>query len=241
MKKPQKRRADAVWYDEHYYTSHYSGRTQWYDMLMLDLKKRLKPSDRIIELGCGQSASLLACVKSGLIPETHVYGIDQSSAAIARLQKQLPEAHLHVGDIYSVPYKDGFFDVVTIMEVIEHVENPQEVFDEITRILKPNGNMYLSFPNFSVFPWNVARWFSDKFHTPQLINKQPIDNIYTIDDVIKMAQQAGFEYVSTTGVTYLTALLTPIESFGDYWITRALNKVGLSTHSLHPLLRFEKK
>ena len=132
------------------------------------------------------------------------------------------------------------FDKVCMMEVIEHVEDPTSALSELFRVTKKDGFLFLSFPNFSVFPWSVARWFADILHTPRLINKQPIDNIYTINQVVEMAQKAGFAYVSTTGVTYLTALLTPLESLGDYLITRTLNSLGLSARALHPLLRFKK-
>lgn len=236
--KKSRRLSDAVWYDTHYYTERYNGRTQWYDMLMYELQKRLNPTDRLLELGCGQSTALIECARKRLIPASHIYGIDQSKAAIANLKKQLPTAHLRVGDIYSIPFKDHFFNVVTIMEVIEHVENPQAVFTEIARVLKPTGTVYLSFPNFSVFPWNIVRKFSDMFSLPGIINKQPIDTIYTIDEIKSMAQKVGLECMSVTGVTYLTALLTPLESAGGYFATRLLNRMGMAHRSLHPLLTF---
>jgi ubiquinone/menaquinone biosynthesis C-methylase UbiE len=46
-----------------------------------------------------------------------------------------------------LPYEDGFFDLVTATEVIEHIENPRSLFREISRVLKPGGICVLSTPN----------------------------------------------------------------------------------------------
>jgi len=44
-------------------------------------------------------------------------------------------------------FKDGQFDYVIFMEVIEHVYNPDFIIGEISRILKPNGMLVISTPN----------------------------------------------------------------------------------------------
>ena len=47
----------------------------------------------------------------------------------------------------SLPLPDGSFDVITAVEVIEHLENPRAVFRELQRLLRPNGLLILSTPN----------------------------------------------------------------------------------------------
>ncbi|MDO8551673.1 MAG: methyltransferase domain-containing protein [bacterium] len=48
-----------------------------------------------------------------------------------------------------LPYQDKYFDFVTCTEVFEHLENPWKASAEISRVLKPNGYLILSLPNFS--------------------------------------------------------------------------------------------
>ncbi|MBF0331517.1 MAG: methyltransferase domain-containing protein [Candidatus Omnitrophica bacterium] len=48
---------------------------------------------------------------------------------------------------HPLPYADGTFDYVIFMEVIEHIYNPGFVISEISRILRPGGQILLSTPN----------------------------------------------------------------------------------------------
>jgi SAM-dependent methyltransferase len=45
------------------------------------------------------------------------------------------------------PYKDGSFDLVIAVEVTEHIQDHENFFREINRILKPGGKLYVSTPN----------------------------------------------------------------------------------------------
>ncbi|MGH7803837.1 MAG: class I SAM-dependent methyltransferase [Candidatus Binatia bacterium] len=46
-----------------------------------------------------------------------------------------------------LPYADGSFDVVTLIEVIEHVENHRAAIGELARVVKPGGVLLLTTPN----------------------------------------------------------------------------------------------
>ena len=50
-------------------------------------------------------------------------------------------------NIGKLPFKNEFFDVVTCLEVIEHLHNPDNLIKEIYRVLKPGGVLILSTPN----------------------------------------------------------------------------------------------
>jgi len=234
------RKSDAIWYDEHYYNRHEPSRTQWYDMLLMNLAPTVKSSDVFLEVGCGESYALRYLAEKNLVKQSNIYGIDQSKLAIKHISASLPHAHFEQGDIYDLSFKKSFFDVVLMMEVIEHLENPKAALQQVYSVTKKGGTFYLSFPNFSVFPWRQVRWISDNFHLPGLVNKQPIDNIYSISTVINMIESTGFRLQNLIGVTYLTAGLTNIESINEYSFTRKLNAIGLSERSLHPLLVFSK-
>ena len=44
-------------------------------------------------------------------------------------------------------FSDGQIDIVLMLEVFEHLLSPYSVFDEIRRILKPDGSVILTYPN----------------------------------------------------------------------------------------------
>lgn len=56
-----------------------------------------------------------------------------------------------LGDAMSIPVKSNMVDCVKCTELLEHVEHPEMVLDEITRVLKPGGTLILSIP----FNWGI--------------------------------------------------------------------------------------
>ena len=59
---------------------------------------------------------------------------------------------LQAGDIRSLDFEDDGFEMVVCFEVIEHVEDPSVVFDELVRVLAPGGLLLVSSPNRGVYP-----------------------------------------------------------------------------------------
>ena len=51
-----------------------------------------------------------------------------------------------VGDASKIPFSDATFETIVCLEVLEHVESPNVVAAEISRVLTPGGTLYLSIP-----------------------------------------------------------------------------------------------
>lgn len=50
--------------------------------------------------------------------------------------------------VYEIPYEDDFFDVVSLLAVIEHLpDSPKKLLGEIRRVLKPGGTLIVDTPN----------------------------------------------------------------------------------------------
>lgn len=47
-----------------------------------------------------------------------------------------------------LPYATGTFDLVVSMDVIEHLPNPRPWLDELVRVLRPGGHLFLTTPNY---------------------------------------------------------------------------------------------
>jgi SAM-dependent methyltransferase len=66
-----------------------------------------------------------------------------------------------VGDGMKLPFADGMFDISHSSNVLEHVTDPKTLFDELIRVVRPGGTVFLAFTNwFSPFgghetsPWH---------------------------------------------------------------------------------------
>jgi SAM-dependent methyltransferase len=104
---------------------------------------------RILDLGCGTGRHILFFLKKGF----EVYGLDGSPNGLEIAKNWLNEEKL-ASELtcqkieHDFPYKDGFFDAVISIQVIHHNLIKDIVFtvNEIKRILKPEGFIFLTFP-----------------------------------------------------------------------------------------------
>ncbi len=101
---------------------------------------KLPDSIRILDLGCGTGGTIKALNGLG-----RFIGLDVSEEA-ANFTKKKTGASVVVGEGTHLPFKDSSFDVVTVLDVLEHIDDDLTVMKEIKRVLKPNGYMIATVP-----------------------------------------------------------------------------------------------
>lgn len=74
-------------------------------------------------------------------------GIDFSSELIKRAMHRFPEQTWKVADYSKLPFEDNSFDVVTAMEILEHIEDPAKALLEAKRVCKSGGSVIVTTPN----------------------------------------------------------------------------------------------
>lgn len=111
------------------------------------IARRVKPPRpaRILEIGCGTGHNVLMLKRFG---EVDAIEIDAAARAIAseRLGKEVRSAPLP--ELPGVP--DATYDLVAILDVLEHVEADREALIRIARKLKPGGRILITVP---AHPW----------------------------------------------------------------------------------------
>ena len=60
-----------------------------------------------------------------------------------------------VGDIHNIPLPGGSIDAVICHSVLEHVHNPIRAMEEVYRVLKPGGKIFLHVP--SIYPYHARK------------------------------------------------------------------------------------
>ncbi len=60
-----------------------------------------------------------------------------------------------VGDIHAIPLADASVDAIICSSVLEHVRDPRRAMAELTRILKPGGQLFLFVP--SIYPYHARQ------------------------------------------------------------------------------------
>jgi ubiquinone/menaquinone biosynthesis C-methylase UbiE len=133
----------------------------------LALNEYVNENDRVLDVGCGLGYGLnLLSIKAG-----EVTGVDIDVKAIAYcdtyvMNKNPKVVALDHYDGYHLPYRDDEFDVVTCVDVIEHVEHYDEFIDELLRVARRyvlfgTPNRRPEFTNADGTPknyWHLREW-----------------------------------------------------------------------------------
>ena len=122
-----------------------------------DLLARLAPyrrTGRFLDVGCG----------GGYLVETaRDLGWTAEGTEVSQAAAQFGHAKgltIHVGVIADAKLPSSAFDVITMMEVIEHVPAPVALLAECAELLRPGGALYLTTPNWGSLSRHLlgARW-----------------------------------------------------------------------------------
>jgi SAM-dependent methyltransferase len=68
-----------------------------------------------------------------------------------------------------LPYDSNFFDLVCSYNTFEHLDNPKTSFEELLRVCKPNGYIYLEFGPLYASPWGLHAYRTLRMPYPQYI------------------------------------------------------------------------
>jgi 2-polyprenyl-3-methyl-5-hydroxy-6-metoxy-1,4-benzoquinol methylase len=73
-------------------------------------------------------------------------GVEPSANACA-LGRDYFDLNIVQGTLAEVAFPSGSFDVVTLVDVFEHVDRPVSILEEARRVMKPNGVLFIKVPN----------------------------------------------------------------------------------------------
>ena len=145
---------------------------------------------RILDVGCGTGANLLLLSKYG-----DAEGVDISEDALAFCRERGLDK-VRLGAAEALPYEDGTFDLVTALDVVEHLDDDLAGLTELRRVLQPGGRVLLFVPAF-MFLWGLQ---DDVSHHRRR---------YRLPELRRVLERAGFEIERTTyaNITFFLPIL----------------------------------
>lgn len=160
-----------------------------------ELLVRLEPyriNNCLLDYGCGTGIFLQKAKEKGW----QVYGIELSEKALIECHKQNLTVYKTVEELQS--FHNIKFDVITMFEVIEHLSEINSVLSSLTHLLRKDGGLFLTTPNFN----NPTRWFyKENYHNIEY----PEHLLYfTCSSINHHFKRSGYKnlFLQTTGIDF---------------------------------------
>lgn len=140
----------------------------------------------ILDVGAGAGKfSLLAAENNAT-----VVSIDINSYGLKRLKLKNKYAYLIQADARKTPLKDGIFDAIFMIEVLDYISEADEVFKECHRTLKLDGSLVFSFGNKSSFKQKLRELRGKSYR-------------HSYDRVIQWLSTTGFAVMRKMGFNWV--------------------------------------
>jgi ubiquinone/menaquinone biosynthesis C-methylase UbiE len=149
--------------------------------------------DIVVDVGCGHARNLLFCAKRG----AHVVAVDRDQNVIHELEQDLspyaPERSQVIhADAHQLPLASDYATRVICTEVLEHVDDPEAMLAELTRIGKP-GSLYL----LSV-PGELQEGMQKLVAPPSYFEAPNHIRVIEREKFIELVKSAGLEVLEVT-------------------------------------------
>lgn len=138
---------------------------------------------RLLDVGCATGGLLSAAREQGW--DAQGIEIGQASAAYAREELAL---EVDCVSLFEAGFGADEFDAITMVEVIEHLENPGGALDQVHRWLRPDGLVLLTTPNYNALFRRLfgTRWWVINCEDEHIV-------LFTPDTLSRLLEKHGFE------------------------------------------------
>ncbi|MEJ2615578.1 MAG: methyltransferase domain-containing protein [Ignavibacteriaceae bacterium] len=151
----------------------------------------------ILDLGSGEGGTSVVFSE-----QNQVFGYDLNLIRLERQKEYSANYYKINGNALKLSFRNDSFDLIIIQDVIEHLYDTNQLINEIIRVLKPNGLIYMSTPNkYSVFNfvadphWGlpfvsilkrkiITKYFLKYFRKSE-INRKDIPELLSLNNIYK--------------------------------------------------------
>ncbi|HXN50692.1 MAG TPA: class I SAM-dependent methyltransferase [Candidatus Acidoferrum sp.] len=180
---------------------HDDASSPWYDLV----RKTIGPvvGLQILEVACGRGGFVRELARAG----ASVAGCDFSFSALRVGKSKLGGNGLKKvgdrlvqGDAQKLPFADASFDVVISCETIEHLPDAQSALNEMHRVARPGGRLFLTTPNYLNF-MGLYEIYAILRH-PRRKDDQPFDRRQWFPQIRRCIRRAGWVISYSDGTVH---------------------------------------
>lgn len=164
-------------------------------MRLKRLKRQLKTTGKLLDLGCALGDCLLEAKKLGWV---NPVGLDTSKYACEQCKERGLKAFCGTLDTVKLP--PDSFDLVTSQDVIEHVTDPVSELKRILRVMKPGATLFIVTPEMGGYWQHLLRgwWYHYK----------PGEHVVYFSQITikKALDKAGYINITTSATPHIMSV-----------------------------------
>jgi methionine biosynthesis protein MetW len=172
---------------------------------------------RVLDIGCG-NGSLLLLLKDKF---KELHGIDMVQSRLSAADELLHESIRKEGQLFEfhqadvgegIPFKDDFFDTVTMVSTVEHIYDVFFLMREVHRVLRRRGHIIVQVPNLAYVQQRVTLLFGSLPVTSSPYSWETIGwdgghiHFFTMKKLCWLLETEGFKVLTKKGSGFLAPL-----------------------------------
>jgi 2-polyprenyl-3-methyl-5-hydroxy-6-metoxy-1,4-benzoquinol methylase len=184
----------------------------WLKSVSISLEKIV-----FLDVGCGNGRYLKMLHQLG-VPKSQLYGIEMSQTGVERLQEEGYLCYFGRLEDVAAELPQQAFELIVLLQVIEHVESPRQTLQLLSKLLSPGGIVILETPNTQSLDFRLFRQgYWGGYHFPRHWN------LFDRQTLTQLATQAN---LAVKQVNFLPSpafwILSLHHAIGDRWQNKAL-------------------
>lgn len=211
------------------------------------LLPHLRPGQRLLDVGCGPGTITTGLARR--VAPGRVVAIDVVPGVLEQARQLVVEhgnVSFETGDVYSLDFEDGAFDVVHAHQVLQHLTDPVAALHEMRRVTRSGGLVAVRDGDYGAMTWypsseGLELW-SAVYHRVTAANGAQADAGRRL---LAWAIEAGFEQIVPTVGVWCFATPEDREWWAGTWSERVVHsafaeqaeRYGFATRSDLELMR----
>ncbi|MFX1535460.1 MAG: class I SAM-dependent methyltransferase [Promethearchaeota archaeon] len=174
-----------------------------YHVAMELLKQKIIPGKKILDIGC--SGGLIWKFLQEEDVDLEYYGLDLIFEALKSNKKYHLDVKLFNASATELPFQDETFEYIISCETLEHIPDTVTTLKEIFRVLKPQGRVVLSVPNYgNPILAAIAKFYRVFLGNPHFaMGEQVFEHHFTTIYLDDLFQKLSFRIIDSIGAHYV--------------------------------------
>ena len=189
-----------------------------------------------LDFGCHSGEFLNSLIVKGI---GRLVGLDVSQDAVDRANQQFPDLEIiSISETVPLPFENCLFSSITVLDVIEHVYEQNELLDELNRVLKEDGVLIVTVPGKHLFSFldignykfifpKLHQWYYCISHSREEYDRRYVSNPdglvgdisgkkrwhehFSRSKLTKLLNNSGFDVVKFDGSCFFMRIKSHIE------------------------------